>query len=95
MACDQRFDAAGPRRGFAPHSRDILPAEIARPPVIGELPGQAAMRGIGLGRDHQPARVLIQPSVDSQRDAANAGQAFPAMCYERVHERSSLIPSAG
>ena len=96
MARDLRLDPSSARRGLAPDQRNILPAKIARPPMIGELLGQAAMRGVGLRRDHQPACVLIQPVNDPRPgNAANAGETFSAMGNERVHERSVQVSRAG
>ena len=50
------------------------------------------MRGIGLGDDQQPRRILVDP-VDNAgpRDPANAGEATVAMMEQGVDHRSIVI----
>ena len=95
MARDPRLDAAGARLRLAPHKCNILTAEIARPSMIGELLGEPPVRGVRLGHDHEPARVLVQPVDDARPgNAANAGEALAAMGDERVHKRSVQVSGA-
>ncbi len=60
--------------------------------MIGEEPRQAVMRGVGLGDDQQPARIL----VDAMHDAgllhpADAGKTVAAMGDQRIDQRAALM----
>ena len=55
--------------------------------VVVELAGQTLMRAIGLGGDHQPAGILVDPVDDPRpRDAADARQAALAMVEQSVDQ---------
>ena len=60
--------------------------------MVGELRGEAAVGAVGLGDDHQPARVLVEAVDDARpRDAADAGQAVAAMGDQRVDQRAGVV----
>ena len=75
-AADIAGDLAGGRDRHTPDKGGIGTIDPARSKVA----RQCMMRGLGLGDDHQPARVLVE-AMDDTRSAnpADPGQAGPAM----------------
>ena len=60
--------------------------------MIGKGRGKRPVRPVGLGHDHDAARVLVQPVDDSRpADAADARQAVAAMVDQGVDQRAGPI----
>ncbi len=54
------------------------------------------MCAVGLGHDHQPGGVLVEPVHDAgPLDAADARQRVAAMGDQRVHQRAGRIAGSG
>src|ERR1700730_3378050 len=54
------------------------------------------MRGLGLGDDHQPARILVEAMYDPRPAApADAGQTGAAMAEHGIHERPVWVSRGG
>ncbi len=64
--------------------------------MIGELGGKAVVGLFGLGGDHDPGGVLIEPVDDSGAfDPADAAKALAAMMDEGIDQRAVLIAGGG
>ena len=64
--------------------------------VGGEQAREALVGGVGLGRDHHPGRVLVQPVDDPRpRDAADAREARAAVVDQGVDQGAVLAAGRG
>src|SRR6202453_1692266 len=79
IAADRRDNLARTRIEGAPSKRQIFALERAGAAMVGEEFGQTSMRGVSLGDDQKPRRVLVQAVHDSgPLDPADARQARSA-----------------
>ena len=77
MAAERRVDRARAPGESAPGEREIFAHQRTGAAVVGEQIGEALMRGVGLGDDDQPGRVLVEPMDDARPlDAADARKAM-------------------
>src|SRR6185437_4302403 len=96
VAADRRVDDPSRSRRGAPDKREIAALERAGATMVGELLGESAMRLIGLGDDHQPARILVEAMHDAgPRHPADAREALAAMGDQRIDESSLPVAGAG
>ena len=66
MAPDRRLDPPGGEVEAVPDNREILARQRPGAAVIGEKLGKAAMRGVGLGGDHEAGGVLVEAVHDAR-----------------------------
>ncbi len=70
---------------LAPDKREIVPAQLAGPAMVGKLGREPPVGRVGLGHHHYAACVLVEPVHDPRpRDPANARQALAAMRDQRI-----------
>ncbi len=80
------------RSRHAPDQRQIGALQRPGPAVIGELFSEAPVGAVVLGHDEETAGVLVEPMHDAwPLDAADAGEAVPAMGDQRVHQRARFV----
>src|SRR6185437_9017363 len=73
MTSDRRIDHTLRPVWRAPYEGEIAALKLARPAMVGELRCERVMGLIGLGDDHEPARVLVETMHDAgPRHAADA-----------------------
>jgi hypothetical protein len=85
-------DLADGRRRYAPDESGVCAIDSSG----SEVTGQSLMRGLGLGNDHQPARILIEAVNDSRAaDPADAGQGAAAMAQQGVDEGAVRVSRSG
>ena len=61
-----------------------------------EIPREGVVGGLGLGDDHQPARILIEAMNDTRpADPADPGKTHPAMADQGVYERAVRVSRRG
>ena len=73
VAANGRIDRAMRAGRGAPDEGEIAALEFARAAMIGELLGERPVAVVGLGHDHEPARVLVEAMDDARaRDPADA-----------------------
>ena len=80
----------------APDKRKIFALERAGAAMVGEQRGEALMRGVGLGDDQQPGRVLVESMDDAwPLDAADARQVSPQWRISALTSVPAAWPGAG
>src|SRR6185503_676374 len=73
MASDRRIDHTLRPVWRAPHEGEIAALELAGSAMVGELRCERMMCLVGLGDDHEPARVLVEAMHDAgPRHAADS-----------------------
>ena len=91
MAVERGVDGALRPARRAPNQSEIAAFERAFG-LVGELGGERAVGGVGLGHHHQAAGVLVEPVHDARPlDAADAGEAVAAMGDQRVDQRAGGV----
>src|SRR5665811_1400777 len=65
VAPERRLDTTVRSRRRAPDERAVAALHLTGAAMIGELRGERAVRLIGLGHDHQPARILVETVHDA------------------------------
>ena len=94
-AGERRIDRPARALGRAPDDRQVAALEPAVGAMGGELLGETLMRAVGLGHHEQAGGVLVEAMHDARPlDAADAGQASPAMGDERVDQRAGGMAGA-
>ena len=79
-----------------PHQRSVAAFERPVATVIGELGRKYLMSAVGLGNDHEAGRVLVKAVDDTwPGDAADTGEAIPAMGDEGIDQRAGTGSGAG
>ena len=92
FAADGALDAAGVGFRHAPHQRRIAPLQTAVGAMGRELPRQALVRRIGLGDDHQPAGILVEPMHDPRPShAADARKAVTTMRDQCIDQGTRCV----
>src|SRR5580704_2961784 len=92
ITADRGCDLSCTRIEAAPGERKIFSLERAGAAMIGEEFGQAPMRGVGLGDDQKPRRILVEPVHDSgPLDPADSRQARSAMADQSVDQCASRM----
>jgi len=82
MARDGAVDHPGQQRRHAGDEREVFLAQMP----AGELLGQAAVGGVGLGDQQHAGRVLVEPVHDARSfHAADPAQLALAVGEQRVH----------
>ncbi len=95
-AAERRVDRAPGALRRPPDQRRIGALQAAAAPMVGKGAREGAMRGVGLRRDDQPARILVEPVHDARPPhAADPRQAVAAMVDQRVDQRSGPVAGAG
>ena len=80
----------------APDEGQIGALQRSGAAMVGELRRQRLMGPVGLGDDHQPGRILVQPVHDAGAlDTADPGKARAAMRDQRVYQCAGSWPAAG
>ena len=80
----------------APDERQIAALQPAVGAVGGELPSEPRVRLVRLGHHQQTGRVLVEPVHDTRPlDAADAGEARPAMGDEGIDQRACGVTGPG
>ena len=87
-AADIADDLSGERGGHTPNDCGIGTVY----PTQHKIPRECVMRGLGLGNDHQPARLLVE-AMDDTRPAnpTDPGKACAAMADQGVDESAARV----